>query len=137
MTGDYRPPCQVSKSPDDWFIGRDGKQYPDDEFLGVEKRAQVAEKAAGAMPANTPFQEREEVIANAIFDAEDAVRRAAITRRRHARDACHVECYRRLECLSQGLEIPHGTWGGYYEEERREIVKLREEKRLAREADHG
>lgn len=90
-------PCERPENdPEDWFIERDGKQYPDDE-----------------MPVPN-----------------------ALKRRRHAKDACHTECYFRLQCLDLALQNPtpatYGTWGGYYPEELREIRKVRDDRAARR-----
>jgi hypothetical protein len=92
---DYITPCaDPANDPDDWFIERDGRQYPD-ESLDLDEQ------------------------------------KAALVRRRHARDKCHVECYFRTQCLTIALtkpEPPHGTWGGYYPEELRQVRSLRDER---------
>ena len=113
---DQRLPCQEG-DPDDWFIGRDGKQYPDDELVTSEEiEAHLAEvDPEGALTA----EERDRVVDRLEADAKTA----ALRRRRHAKEAC-LTCPLRLRCLSLALEAPvqpHGTWGGYYEEEIREI----------------
>lgn len=95
----YQTPCQnPDNDPNDWFIGRDGKQYPDD-----------------------PFDTEEQ--------SEAAAKREALIRRRRARAACY-ECYFRMQCLDIALEDheSHGTWGGYYEEELRQIRNMRDMK---------
>lgn len=92
---DYVTPCSSPENnPDDWFIERDGRQYPD-ESLDLDEQ------------------------------------REALVRRRHARDKCHVDCYLRVQCLTIALSKPeptHGTWGGYYPEELRQIRSLRDAK---------
>lgn len=83
----YQKPCASQENdPDDWFIGKDGRQYPDEEL-------------------------------------EPEAEKAALVRRRHAKDACFVDCLVRTRCLQLALDRPepHGTWGGYYEEELRVI----------------
>lgn len=98
----YVPPCaRPENDPDDWFIERDGRQYPDDQMTLRDQKA-------------------------------------AQTRRRHARDKCHVECYARLSCLAVALgdagptpgklDIEHGIRGGYYPEELRQIERVRQER---------
>ena len=82
-------PCTTS--PDDWFIEKDGRQYPDDP-------------------------------------KEPEAIKAALRRRRHAKDACYFDCPARLLCLELGMQpdnLAWGTMGGYYPEERRAIAKAR------------
>ena len=62
---------------------------------------------------------------------EADAKRAALIRRRKARDACHFECPVRLRCLALGMQeenIDYGTWGGYYAEERQQIQALIKER---------
>lgn len=109
--------------PDDFFIGRDGKQYPDEEFLTLEEKAAIVKtvlyRQGETVEEHQVRQER------AIRAATAARKRAALARRRHAKEAC-FSCPVRLECLDIALRdgIQHGTWGGYYEEELREIRRV-------------
>lgn len=126
----FQTPCsRPENDPDDWFIGRDGKQYPDDEILPEGLADQLrAEVMANATSYTDPVK-----AADAAVDAaEDREVRRQLAKRRHARDKCHLECILRLQCLGQGLEVSHGTFGGYYEEERRQIVQLRDEREARR-----
>jgi len=110
-----RLPCkQPDVDPDDWFIGKDGRQYADDELFPEEEFENVA------LEARATYRE----------GREDMILRANLRRRRHAKDACFTSCPARLECLAGAFERdePHGTWGGYYTEERREIEKARFER---------
>lgn len=103
---DYVPPCaRPENDPNDWFIERDGKQYPDEDLLTEEERATLSEEEAA--------------------EREEEVRRDRLRARRHARDACHTECYMRLECLDRAIkERPqYGIWGGYFPEQLREIYR--------------
>lgn len=118
----YSTPCSDPAKRDDWFIGRDGKQYPDDEFLTNEEKIEIAEAAVDGRSDLFDF-EADELIEQATLDAEDEIKRQALIRRRQAKDACY-ECYFRTDCLNTVLgddTIRHGTWGGYTEEQIREI----------------
>lgn len=109
----YSTPCSDPEKRDDWFIGRDGKQYPDDEFL-TDYEKEVIETSA--------FQNEVDP-AEAVAEVEDEIKRQRLIRRRQAKDACY-ECYFRTDCLNTVLgddTIRHGTWGGYTEEQIREI----------------
>lgn len=129
----FVPPCRRPENdPDDWFIGRDGKQYSDDELIGVEARARAAGEALEAAPDGLLVGDYLLIANRAIQAAENEALRKALARRRQARDKCHVECILRLHCLDAGLEDPNGTWGGYYAEERRQIVAVRDERRSRR-----
>lgn len=124
----YQTPCQRPENEaDDWFIGKDGKQYVDDEFVSNEEVAQIR---ADLDPAN--YTDHEAAVEAEVRRREDRRQRAALQRRRRARDKCHVECILRLQCLGENLELPYGTAGGYYEEERRQIVTLRNERESRR-----
>lgn len=126
---EYRPPCQNSETPDDWFIESDGKQYPDDMLVTIPEREAIrVEILANA----TSYVDPEEAVKAAIEVAHARKVKASLIRRRHARDTCHTECYMRLQCLSVGLDVPYGIWGGYTREERKQIVQLRDEKEAAR-----
>lgn len=117
----YQSPCASPENdPNDWFISKDGKQYADDEFLSQEDRDRIA-KTVLAKPGEDAVEHETRVDA-AIRQAEATRKRAALARRRHAKEACH-DCYFRTACLDRALseEQYHGTWGGYYEEELREI----------------
>jgi len=125
-----KTPCNDgSNNPDDWFIGRDGKQYGDDELVTEEE---VAAHLAQVDPNGT----RSEDEIQRVWDRmESIVKREALQRRRHAREACHDDCYFRLACLDLALkngEI-HGTWGGYHEEELRELRREISRRTRARE----
>lgn len=115
----HTTPCQQPTSnPDDWFIGKDGRQFSD-----------IDENEPGEIQLNTAMED-----AHLDLEDLDAVEvmfkrltasntRDALARRRHAKEACHTSCYFRNDCLRQALDEGHvaGTWGGYYEEELREI----------------
>jgi hypothetical protein len=129
----FTPPCaRPENNPDDWFIGRDGKQYPDDEILSPERVAEIRE----AISDNAEHYTDPVAAADAAVDrAEERALRHNLAKRRHARDKCHLDCLLRLHCLGQGLEVSHGTFGGYYEEERRQIVALRNERESRRRGE--
>lgn len=117
----YQTPCSSPDSdPNDWFIGRDGKQYADDEFLTQEERDRIGRSVL--RKGGESDYDHETRVDAAIRQAEASRKRAAIQRRRHAKEACHG-CYFRTACLDQALDQDqqHGTWGGYYEEELRQI----------------
>lgn len=118
------PRCSATDvDPDDWFIERDGKQYPDDVLV---TEVEVAE-ALMAFPIGEEVDE-----AQLRADLEAAALKRQLQRRRHAKDACY-QCPLRLQCLQYALEhnIQHGTWGGYYQEELRKIRKLIQERQQA------
>lgn len=126
----FQTPCsRPENDPDDWFIGKDGKQYVDDEILSPEHVAEIRQGIADAAECYT-----DPVVAAdlAVDRAEERALRHNLQKRRHARDKCHLECILRLQCLGAGLEVPYGTFGGYYEEERRQIVSLRDEREARR-----
>lgn len=115
----YQTPCSDPEKRDDWFIGRDGKQYPDDDILTQDD----LQKILDSVDENMPLEEVEDFVREALADAEEEAKRQALIRRRKARDACY-ECYFRTDCLNTVLSddtIRHGTWGGYTEEQIREI----------------
>lgn len=117
----YQPPCSdPTSNPDAWFISRDGKQYADDEFLTQDERDRIA-KAVLRKTGESDFDHETRVDA-AIRQAEATRKRKALAARRHAKEACHG-CYFRTACLDRALTEgqAHGTWGGYFEEELREI----------------
>ena len=51
--------------------------------------------------------------------------RESLTRRRHAREACLNDCYFRMTCLNAAVteRKTHGIWGGYYQNELRQIIE--------------
>jgi hypothetical protein len=118
-----RPCSDPQNSPNDWFISRDGKQYPDDDFLS-ESEIRGISKSVLPIEGETAEDHRDRVEA-ALTVASAERRRTSLIARRHARDKCHTECYFRTACLGRALDEhqDHGTWGGYYEEELRELRK--------------
>ena len=122
-------PCRRPENDsEDWFIGRDGKQYSDLPLVTADNFEETYDHLNGFSEPPT-----DEELAEA--NAEEV--RLALIRRRKARDKCHIDCILREHCLDAGLEEPFGTWGGYYEEERREIVRLRDQKRRERAEREG
>ena len=125
MTDELRLPCRESGRPDDWYIGRDGKQYTDDEFVTED---QVVAYLDDVDPDGTRSVEALDATARKL---EAEAKKAALVRRRKAREACHTSCLFRTRCLGEALDRgeEYGTWGGYYEEEirelRREIARRR------------
>lgn len=139
----YIPCNDPEKNPDDWFISRDGKQYPDDEFL-TEDEIRGITKSVLPIQGETPEEHRDRVD-RALNHAESERKRRALAARRHAKEDC-FGCPIRTQCLGRALEEEqaHGTWGGYYEEELREIRReiSRRKRRQANGAsnsqgDHG
>lgn len=122
-------PCQdPANDPDDWFLGRDGKQYSDD-ILVTDEDVEEALISRG-WP--------EGVTRQTVIDALTAeVVRENLTRRRHAKDLCHTECPARFACLGLAFDptrdlpnvVPSGTWGGYFEEERKAMATEVERRR--------
>jgi len=115
MNDGYQTPSQRSETPEDWFISRDGRQYSDEPHLTDEQRDEII----NTVPLGPQDDGWSEAVEEALEDAMAKAKQAAIVRRRHAKDACFVDCYFRLMCLDIALrDRPmHGTWGGYYEEE--------------------
>lgn len=127
---DYVTPCHSDENdPDDWFLSKDGRQYSDDDLL-TQEIIDEAIRTTGLTPLDENYVEE---VDRVLAEIEEQVKRAALTRRRHAKDACFT-CYFRTQCLGLALERneQHGTWGGYYEEELREIRRLRDRKRRER-----
>lgn len=114
----YQTPCnRPENDPDDWFISRDGRQYAYDDLLNEEEKQSIIEKIKlGDEDAAVEVYDR------ALDRAEADAKTAALQKRRHAKEACYG-CYLRMQCLDLALDRDeqHGTWGGYYEEELREI----------------
>jgi hypothetical protein len=125
----YQTPCRA-ENRDDWFISKDGKQYQDDELVSDQDVADHLNKV-------DPHGTRSEAeFVHVLGNLEAQALKDALRRRRHAKDACHTDCYFRLQCLGMALEDPaqagHGTWGGYYEEELRELRKETARRKRAR-----
>ena len=120
---DLRLPCREG-NPDDWFIGKDGKQYPSDDLITDDDRIEILERANDA---GLTGQTRVDFIEKATDRAEADAKKAALQRRRHAREACGG-CLLRTRCLQMAIDEDHqhGTWGGYFQEQLHEI---RREKR--------
>lgn len=117
-------PCSVSETPDDWFIGRDGKQYPDEEFLTADEKRRIRRSVLG-IRGETPEQ-HEARASRAINAATNDRRRRSLGARRRAREAC-LACPIRVACLDEAIDKQHdhGTWGGLFEEDRRELMRRR------------
>lgn len=115
---DLRLPCREGNS-DDWFIDRHGKQYADEELLTEEVREAIHTEAERLELVG---EDRVEFVEKAENRAEADARRDALRTRRQAKQACH-DCLLRTRCLEAAIDgdIQHGTWGGYYEEEIKEI----------------
>ena len=131
MTADPRLPCREGDH-DDWFISKDGKQYSDDEFLTDDDLREILERAN---EQGLTGEDRVTFIEKATDRAEADAKTAALRRRRHAREACHTSCPIRTRCLQEALDADHqhGTWGGYYEEEIRELRREIRRRKRARE----
>ena len=118
-------PCADRKNdPQDWFIRLDGRQYPDDVFLAEAERAGVARSVLPI--GGETHEEHEHRVERAVRAATNNRKRAALIRRRQAKDLCWSECPDgvREKCLAGALSRGemHGTWGGYLEEE---LVQIR------------
>lgn len=123
MSDDVEKVCQAGDiDPDDWFIEKDGRQYPDDVLVPDEELEKVAFEARHLY----------------VEGKEDLIIRENLRRRRRAKEACY-QCPFRLECLKISLETrpEYGTFGGYYPEERRKILRLMDARRSreSRDAD--
>jgi hypothetical protein len=116
-----KTPCSDGvNNPDDWYIGRDGKQYTDDDLLTDEVRQAILDEANRQELTGEP---RIEFIEKSQDRFEGDAKRENLRRRRKAREKCHDGCYFRLTCLDLALRNveTHGIWGGYTEEELREL----------------
>lgn len=120
---DQKPCSSPDNDPEDWFISRDGKQYPDDEFLTDAERQGIARSVLQIMGESAEGHQRR--VDRAITHVEAERRRRALQRRRQAREKCYSQCKVRTDCLEKALkgDHVHGTWGGYLEEELRELRK--------------
>lgn len=117
-------PCSVSDSPDDWFINREGKQYPDETFLTEDEVRRISLTVL-AISGETP-ERHEQRVNRAVNGVRNERRRKALGSRRRAKEAC-LGCEIRTACLDQAITDghDHGTWGGLFEEERRELARRR------------
>lgn len=133
----YTPCSDPTNDPDDWFISSHGKQYRDDELVTWDE-AEVEHQrriAADGDHDESLFGLRdtyEEMAAERL--------KANLVRRRHAKDKCFTQCEFRASCLALSMgdgptpdPIEHGTFGGYYEEERFQLLRLRNERRRGSE----
>lgn len=130
----YSHPCTDPEKRDDWFIAKDGKQYPDDEFLTDDQKDDLG-SAAARMVENQTAGDRtfSEMYEELVEDTEEELKRQALIRRRQAKDACYT-CYFRMDCLDIAMRddtIKSGTWGGYYEEQLK-ILKTERNRRRKR-----
>lgn len=123
---DLRLPCREG-NPDDWFIGRDGKQYGDEDLLSEEEVGDIFAEIREAGHGDYAEQ-----VDRAVARAEADAKREALGRRRRAKEACH-DCLFRTRCLQLAIDEghEHGTWGGYYEEELRAIRREIEQRNRA------
>lgn len=124
----YLVPCERPENdPQDWFIEKDGKQYPFDDLITDDDVADYLERVDPPVDQVSIKDIREILEAEAVKDA--------LVRRRHAKDKCHVECYFRLQCLEMALDQHerYGTWGGYYAEELRAIRRTRDARQRRRQ----
>jgi hypothetical protein len=130
----YVQPCaDPENDPEDWFISRDGKQYPDDPMPGYSGETVSAAWDVAIEELGRDITDAEmKRIDDRVYDDSQ---RSQLRKRRHAKEACH-ECYFRMGCLDQALKpdtpATHGTWGGYYEEELREIRREIDRRKRAR-----
>lgn len=115
-----QPCAKPDSNPDDWFIGKDGRQYPDDTFLTQAERDRIAKSVL--RKADEVPEDHERRVRRAVNAAENDRKRRAIQRRRHAKEACH-RCPAMIKCLELAIDsgVLHGTWGGLYEEEVAEL----------------
>lgn len=127
----YQTPCSSPENdPDDWYIGKDGRQYPDDPTPTLDDAIAQLDQVD---PHGTRY---EGLIVETQERLEIEQTRANLRRRRHAKDACFVDCLVRTQCLDRALSQGerHGTWGGYYEEELRAIRDEMARRKAARAA---
>lgn len=126
-------PCANSDDKDAWFVNRRGRLEPED---AAEIRARHEEAARRHVEANVDPTVSSETIhgvaaTNAQAEIDDLEKQNRV-RLRAALRACYFDCplKARLKCLFDGLEDRHGVRGGYAEEERREMVRVRDEHAL-------
>lgn len=127
----YANPCTDPEKREDWFLAKDGKQYPDDEFLSDDDKDEIGSAVGRDIEGGLTLLPFDEAYAIAIEEAEDELKRQALIRRRKAKDACY-ECYFRTDCLDMAMNddtLKHGTWGGYYEEQLRVLKTERNRRR--------
>lgn len=125
-------PCaDRTNDPNDWHIRPDGKQYSDDDFLTEGERRGVARSVIPI--SGETFEEHETRVRSALSAAVNNRKRAALIRRRKAKESC-LGCPIRENCLAGALERneTHGTWGGFLEEELAEIRKVQARRRRRR-----
>lgn len=130
----YIQPCaDPANDPNDWFISRDGKQYTDDELVTRHDVLLGAVNTLGYVAGDEIDQDAWDELADKL---ETEAKREALKRRRQAKDKC-FECYLRTNCLDMALstESPatYGIWGGYFEEELRELrreISRRKQRKL-------
>jgi len=134
---DATTPCLDRKTdPNDWFIRPDGKQYSDDDFLTQGERRGVARSVIPI--SGETYEEHEARVRAALSAAIGGRKRAALIRRRKAKEAC-FGCEIRDTCLEQAIERSetHGTWGGLLEEELDEVRKEQARRRRRRALRHA
>lgn len=121
----FVPPCRRAENdPDDWFIERDGKQYPDDVLVPDEELEKVAFEARALY----------------VEGREDMLIRDALRRRRQAKEKCWNECITRVRtaCLDVAMSSDvqeYGIHGGYYPEEIRKMKRALAQRRARRQAE--
>lgn len=116
MTFDLRLPCAEGDA-DDWFIGKDGKQYGDNPIVTADEMEAYLDEHHPTW-RDMPVEEVNRIEERYETDAKTT----ALGRRRRAKEAC-FSCIVRTRCLDKVLQEGHenGTWGGYYEEEIRQL----------------
>lgn len=109
----HTPPCK--SDPDKWFTERDGRRYDDEVLVSEEEISAIAERFPG-----TP-----DVVESTVDDLVAERVKQRLVERRHARDACHLDCKVRTLCLQKALDNrePYGIWGGYFPEQRRALER--------------
>lgn len=116
----FQLPCTDPERMNDWHI-TEKTPIPPEEEDDIRLLAVTAYRMDDSVKKHTADGERR---------AGDKAMKAAVTdalaRRRHAIEACQLDCpmKARLLCLDEGLKpinLEHGIWGGYDAPERRDI----------------
>lgn len=116
----FQLPCTDPDRMNDWHISEKAPVPPEEED-DIRLLAITAYRMDESVKKHTADGERragDKAVKAAVTDA--------LARRRHAIEACLVDCpmKARLLCLDEGLKkhnLEHGIWGGYPETERRAI----------------
>jgi len=129
VTADLRDfndlPCQNPLRMDDWFIPKGGK-LTSEEIGDVELRVDDWISEHLHELSDLSQNELDSLREKRIDEAVKAEEKDAARRRAEAIRSCFLDCpmTARLLCLDEGIKAPEwGIYGGYPEEERRQIAQ--------------